>query len=172
MNSTATEPGPHSAPAAPRVLVIGYGNTLRGDDAVGPLLSARLRQTIDSNRVLVMACHQLTPELASDLAACDRVIFIDASVDVPAGRIQCRPLAASAADATPLVHSLGPESLLALTRLVYGRQPQAFLVSVGGLRFDFGDARLSPPVAAAIEPALQQIRELIGIGPTTWPPAW
>ena len=159
---------------ASRVLVIGYGNTLRGDDAVGPILAERLRGELRAESILVLTCHQLTPELAADVAACDRVVFLDASVDIPAGEIQSRPLtsAAAAAGTAPLIHTLGPEPLLALTRLVYGRQPQAFLVSVGGLRFDFGDALLSPPVAAAIEPALQQIRELIGAGPTTWRPAW
>lgn len=155
---------------ASRVLVIGYGNTLRGDDAVGPILAERLHGELRAEGVLVLTCHQLTPELAAEVAACDRVVFLDASVEIPAGEIQCRPL--TSADAAPLIHSLGPEPLLALTRLVYGRQPQAFLVSVGGLRFDFSDAVLSPPVAAAIEPALQQIRELIGSGPTTGPTAW
>jgi hydrogenase maturation protease len=157
---------------ASRVLVIGYGNTLRGDDAVGPILAERLRGELRAEGVLVVACHQLTPELAADVAACERVVFVDASVDLPAGEVQARPLTAGAAEPASLVHSLGPERLLALTQLVYGRQPQAFLVSVGGLRFDFGDRLLSPPVAAAMESALQKIRELVDLGPTPMGRAW
>jgi len=151
---------------APRVLVIGYGNTLRGDDAIGPILAEHLRRECDSENLLVLTCHQLTPELASDLAACERAVFIDASMEVPAGEIQCRPMTPLRRDAASLVHSLSPERLLALAQLVYGCAPQATLVSVGGLRFDFGDAALSPPAAAAIEPALKRIRELIGLEPS------
>jgi len=151
--------------SAPRVLVIGYGNTLRGDDAVGPILAERLREELRAEGILVLTCHQLTPELASDVAACECVIFIEASREVPAGEIECRPLTPLPRGAASLVHTLSPEQLLALAQLVYGGVPQATLVSVGAIRFDFGDAALSPPVAAAIEPALERIRELIRLDP-------
>jgi len=141
--------------------VIGYGNTLRGDDAFGPLVAERLRQLVDSERALILTCHQLTPELASDIAACEHVVFIDAAITSPAGELVCRNLTAGEADPGPLVHSLGPEQLLTLARLVYGRAPSASLVCVGGLHFDLGDQQLSPPVAAAIEPAVERIRDLI-----------
>jgi hydrogenase maturation protease len=141
--------------------VIGYGNTLRSDDAFGPLVADRLRRVADSERVLILTCHQLTPDLANDIAASEHVIFIDASITSPAGELVCRDLTAGEAEAGPLVHSLGPEQLLALASLVYGRAPAASLVCVGGLHFDLGDHRLSPPVAAAVEPALHRIRELI-----------
>jgi hydrogenase maturation protease len=161
MNCNAAEVTAPASPAAGRVLVIGYGNTLRGDDAFGPLVADRLRSVADPECVLILTCHQLTPELASDIAACEHVIFIDASIASPAGDLVCRDLTAGEAAAGSLVHSLGPEQLLALTRLVYGRTPAASLVCVGGLSFDLGDQQLSPPVAAAVEPALKRIRELI-----------
>lgn len=163
MSSSVPEPSPLPSPAAPRVLVIGYGNTLRGDDAVGPILADRLRQDGDAEQVAVLTFHQLTPELASDLAACDRVVFIDASREIAAGEIQCRLLTPRPGESASLVHFLGPEQLLDLARLVYGRAPAAYLVSVGALHFDFGDGELSPPVAAAVEPALERIREVIGL---------
>jgi hydrogenase maturation protease len=141
--------------------VIGYGNTLRGDDAFGPVVADRLRNVADYERVFVLTCHQLTPELASDIAACEHVVFIDAAITSPAGELVCRDLTAGEADSGPLVHSLGPEQLLTLARLVYGRAPSASLVCVGGLHFDLGDQQLSPPVAAAIEPAVERIRDLI-----------
>lgn len=159
MNCSAADPA--ASPAAGRVLVIGYGNTLRGDDAFGPLVADRLRTGADLERVLILTCHQLTPELASDIAACEHAIFIDASIASPAGELVCRNLAAGEAGANALVHSLGPEQLLALAHLVYGRAPSASLVCVGGLRFDLGDHQLSPPIAAAVKPAVERIRELI-----------
>ena len=123
MNCNAADP-PSPGSAAGRVLVIGYGNTLRGDDAFGPIVADRLRTAADSERVLILTCHQLTPELASDIAACEHVIFIDASIASPAGELVCRDLTAGEAAAGPLIHSLGPEQLLSLARLVYGRAPR------------------------------------------------
>ena len=60
-----------------RPLVIGIGNLLRGDDAVGPMLATRV-----SGRCV----HQLTPELAAELAPLERVLFIDAWL-APAGAV-------------------------------------------------------------------------------------
>lgn len=161
MNCNAADsPGPPAA-AARRVLVIGYGNTLRGDDAFGPLVAERLRRVADPRHVDVLACHQLTPELAADIAACDHVIFVDATVAAPAGQLDCRELTGEEAATNALLHSVGPEQLLALASLVYGRSPSATLVCVGGLCFEVGDQQLSPPVAAAVPSAVARIQELL-----------
>jgi hydrogenase maturation protease len=161
MNSSAADPRPLEPPAVNRILVVGYGNTLRGDDAFGPVVADRLREAVVSDRVVVLTRHQLTPELASDVAACERVVFIDASVEGPAGQVNCRSISKELSGAGHLVHTLDPARLLALAHLVYGRLPSAFLITVGGMDFDLGERRLSPPVAAAVEPALQRVRELI-----------
>ena len=56
-------------------LVIGIGNPLRGDDGIGWRLAARL----PAQPGLAVRCRQqLTPELAADLAAVQRVLFLDA----------------------------------------------------------------------------------------------
>ncbi len=160
MNCNAADPqGPPSA--AGRVLVIGYGNTLRGDDAFGPLVAERVRRVADPRRVDVRACHQLTPEFAADIAACDHVIFIDATIAAPAGQLDCRELACKDAATNAVLHSVGPEQLLALAFLVYGRAPSATLVCVGGLCFDVGDQQLSAPVAAAVPSAVARIQDLL-----------
>lgn len=163
MHSNAADPRVSASPATDRVLVIGYGNTLRSDDAFGPVVADRLRQIVAADRVHVITCHQLTPELAGDIAVCERVIFIDASLASPAGELACRPLDVADMGTGALVHSLGPDQLLVLARLVYGRAPPAMLVTVGGLSFELGDRLLSPPVAAAVGPAVECIREQIDL---------
>lgn len=57
-------------------LLIGLGNSLRGDDGVGPQLVAWADGQWPWLRV--RAVHQLTPELSDDLAAARRVLFVDA----------------------------------------------------------------------------------------------
>lgn len=161
MNCGAIEPRWAASPAAGRVLVVGYGNTLRGDDAFGPVVADRLRPLVDADRVLIVTCHQLTPELAADVAACARVVFLDASAASPPGELVCRALDAGDAQAAGLLHALGPDQLLVLARLVYGRAPPATLVTVGGADFELGDHHLSPLVAAAVECAVETVRQLL-----------
>ena len=61
-------------------LVIGYGNELRGDDAVGPEV-ARCVAEWRRPEVVGIAVHQLTPELAVALSEVAVVIFVDACAD-------------------------------------------------------------------------------------------
>jgi hydrogenase maturation protease len=63
-------------------LVIGIGNPLRGDDGVGWWLAQRAERWLPPSQL--RAVRQLTPELASDIAAAARVLFIDAWL-VPGG---------------------------------------------------------------------------------------
>lgn len=181
MNCNAIDPSRPAARPIGRILIVGYGNPLRGDDAFGPLVVERLRRdrdamvdaTVDAGveagvetaadpaSVALSTCHQLVPELAADLAAVERVIFIDAAVDQPAGALACRGVYAGEGGPEPLVHRLGPEQLLGLTRALYGRAPEAVLLTVGGQCFDLADHRLSPPVAAAVAPAIAWIQRLL-----------
>ena len=40
-----------------QALVIGYGNTLRGDDAFGPHVAAQLQSVVDKEQVRVLASN-------------------------------------------------------------------------------------------------------------------
>jgi hydrogenase maturation protease len=136
-------------------LVIGYGNDLRSDDAVGQ----RVAQTIaDKNlsNVRSLCVHQLTPELADLLANTELAIFIDAGVceDV---RVQEIGPAYSPSIAG---HTSDPRSLLALTQSVYHRVPIAWWVTIPGTNFELGD-RLSPTSERGIQVAIAQINDLI-----------
>jgi hydrogenase maturation protease len=121
------------------VLVIGYGNPLRGDDAMGRVAAERLGG---------MAVHQLTPELAEPVAAADAVIFLDADATLAPGEISVK--AVEPAEAT-MGHHATPAGLLRLARTVYGAEPKAWLVGLGGE--DFG---LRQGLSAAAERAVER----------------
>lgn len=134
-------------------VIIGFGNPLCGDDGFGCAAAEVLgEQYSDDAGISVIATHQLTPELAADLAEVGRVVFIDASASVkvhePVGTIRCEKVSA---DSTINVHghSLSPSALLSLTDQLYGRTPDALLITVSGARFDLG-CSLSDDVRAQI----------------------
>jgi len=129
-------------------LVIGYGNSLRGDDGAGPFVADQLGAD-------AIACHQLTPELAEPISRARRVIFVDAHAGVPAGRISIQPIQARASAG---IHRFDPEALLAWAQQLYGHAPEAVLIGIGGETFALGEG-LSPAAKRAALEALRAIRK-------------
>ena len=138
-------------------LVIGFGNPLRGDDAVGP--SVARAAEIKRSDVSVLTPHQLLPELAPDIAAADVVVFIDAATDLPAGAVRCRQMVAPSSS-PPLDHMLSPAALVGLGLAAFDRAPQAWLVEIGAESFELGHA-LTPLVASAVPRAAELVCTLI-----------
>jgi hydrogenase maturation protease len=142
-------------------MVIGYGNSLRRDDGIGVIAAQQLSETFPADTVTVVSFRQLMPELAEDLANANVVVFIDASIGDPAGRIAVTPLEFRDAAAEGLTHHFAPSTLLELAERLYGRRPQAFLVSVCGQSFDLGEG-LTSSVAAALPQVMHEVQRLIG----------
>lgn len=85
-------------------LLIGIGNPLRGDDGVAPWLVETWgrRRTRRDAALRVRVVNQLLPELAEELAAVQRVLFVDAwCVDPGAAALGGRPSQAGSWDAGP-----------------------------------------------------------------------
>ncbi len=134
-------------------LVIGYGNELRGDDAVGPEIARRV-SSWSQPEVTGLAVHQLTPELAAVIADVETVIFVDACAD-PA---QCE-LCLRRLESRPRIgtgHISDPRWILALTETQYDRRPDAWLVTVPALDFSLGE-RLSATTRADMDVAACRI---------------
>jgi hydrogenase maturation protease len=154
--------------AATKVLVVGFGNTLRGDDGLGPLAAQQLGALYAScPMVRVIAAHQLLPELAELASGADLLILIDACHDSPPGHIHCRQI--DFADSSgpqpphrrPFIHDLDPTALLQLSHRLYGAAPlRTFVFTVGGADFGFIE-RLSPPVARAIGELIARVNDMI-----------
>lgn len=129
------------------VLVIACGNPLRCDDGVAWLVAQEMERQLPPFAAIIRV-HQLTPELAESASHADTVIFIDAALDLEPGKVLCRALTPDLGE-VQLSHFLAPPQVLALCRQLYGAEPRAFLISVGGKCFDHGE-RISPEVANAL----------------------
>jgi len=151
-----------------RTLIIGYGNPDRQDDGVAwhilSALAVRLglpapdsyEDEFPAHDRLDFAFHlQLTPEMAEDISAFGRVCFVDAHTgDVPTS-VQMVTVH-SEFQRSPFTHHLTPQSLLSMCETIYGRKPEAALLSVRGYQFGF-DRQLSPRTAALLPEALDLI---------------
>ena len=146
--------------AEPRILILGIGNTLRGDDGVGPVAVERLRGVLNDEGVSVSSCQQLLPELAEAMSRARLAVFIDACCDLRPGEVACERVDVSAATGETTTHHFDPAALVALAMRLYGRCAEAYVVAVGAECFGYSES-LSPRVAAAVDTVVERVRGLL-----------
>ena len=145
---------------APSLLVIGYGNTLRRDDGVGPKVADVVAE-LALPGVRTLACPLLTPELAEAVSQARAVIFVDAAVDAPR-EVQKRTLA-PAGSSQVMAHAASPATVLALARDVFGHAPAAWLITIPVEDLGIGD-EFSPLAKRGFEIAVQEVRKYAAEG--------
>ena len=146
----------HASHTEARLLVIGYGNTLRQDDQAGPLVAERIESHALPG-VLTLVCAQLSPEHAEAVSLARAVVFVDAQAG-SARDVNLMPvLPGESLQVT--THAVEPRILLALARDVYGQAPPAWLLTIPADGFEFG-ADLSPLTRQGIEVAVRMVLEL------------
>jgi hydrogenase maturation protease len=139
-------------------LIIGYGSLLRGDDSAGRHVADALAISLPSETTTVLSVHQLTPELADPISRSDVVIFIDAAAEGRPGEVNVIPLAQGTFRRGS--HQTTPDGLLAMADELFGRRPQAYMVTINGESFEMSD-RLSPAVESAVPLAISRVLALI-----------
>jgi hydrogenase maturation protease len=140
-----------------QILVIGYGNTLRGDDGVGYQIGETIADW-QIPQVRSIAIHQLLPELAIAMADVDIVVFIDAiaSINSLTQNINITPLPPDS-DVTFSTHIITPQLLLSLTQRLYSKTPDAYLLTIPAIDFTLGNT-LSPITSTGQKLALDFLK--------------
>lgn len=132
------------------LLVFGWGNPSRGDDALGPLLTERI-QALGLPDVECLTDFQLQIEHALDLEGRQLVLFVDASLDAEPpfkiSRLSPRD------DAGISTHALAPEAVMQVyVELQDKDAPPCYLLAMRGERFELGKG-LSPVAEHSLEAA-------------------
>jgi hydrogenase maturation protease len=137
------------------ILVFGWGNPSRGDDALGPLFVERI-EAMKLPDVECLTDFQLQVEHALDLRGRQRVLFVDASIDtatIAATRIE------PARDATFTSHAISPQSVMqTYVDIEKAAPPPCWLLAVGGRSFELGEP-LSEQAEVNLEAALTWARD-------------
>ena len=119
------------------VVVFGYGNPSRGDDAIGPFLLGRIDEDNHAN-ITCIEDFQLQIDHALDLNEQDLALFIDAGIDTPA------PFAFYEIEPTGELshtsHALSPQTVLDVFVKINGKAPPpSFILCVKGKSFGLGE---------------------------------
>ena len=149
----------------PTTLILGLGNVLMTDEAVGAEVVRQLEQESDPDAPLVFIDGgTLSFTLALPIGDCPRLIVVDAaamgeppgSVRVFEGEAMDRQLSVNA----KTVHEVSLSDLMDIARLTDTLPLQRALVGIEPQFVGWGD-RLTPAVEAAIPEAIARIRALL-----------
>jgi hydrogenase maturation protease len=138
------------------ILIFGWGNPSRGDDALGPLFVERI-EALALPGVECLTDFQLQVEHALDLENRSRILFVDASLEAPAPYRHSRLFAAR--DASFTTHAMTPEAVMQVYEELHDEAPPpCTLLAIRGERFELGES-LSPGAAAHLDAALDWTRQ-------------
>ncbi len=138
------------------VLVFGYGNLSRGDDALGPLLLETIEDNVNLEQIEILTDFQLQVEHALDLENRQLVLFVDASVSCENafGFYELKP----ARDISYTTHAMSPSAVLEVYQEIKGQTPPpCFLLSIKGSSFELGEG-----VSVNAEQNLEQAGLFVG----------
>jgi hydrogenase maturation protease len=141
------------------ILIIGYGNPLRSDDAIGQHIAQAMQQRLRHTRLQVHTTYQLVPELANLISTAELVIFIDAQMGGTPGEVLPQ-IIAPAWSVGSLTHHVTPGGLLAASCELYGKTPRGILISIVGAAFHFG-CELSPELQQMLPTITDQVKAII-----------
>ena len=142
--------------------ILACGNTLREDDGIGPRLAEWAAEHWRSDvRIRILSRQQWTPDLASDIAAAQSVLFLDCSIESNPGCAAVHPVHPATARSGLNTHHFGAPELLSLSRDLYGAMPRtALLLTVGAASLEFHEG-LSATVQAALPRAIDLLKSAV-----------
>jgi len=143
-----------------RVLVIGIGNSLRGDDAAGPQTLRRLAGTTLPEGVSLRECSGEPASLLAAWEGADTLILVDASESGEApGTVTRYDVSETALPSGRFRHSthvLGLAEAIELSRALGTLPPRAIVFAIEGGSYGHGET-MGETVAAGVETAAREI---------------
>ena len=146
------------------ILVFGYGNPSRGDDALGPAFVDAV-EAMNLKHVECLTDFQLQVEHAMDLKGRRRVLFVDASSSLSENFNLSEVTAAR--DNTFTTHAISPAAVLqAYQQIESITPPPTLLLAIRGESFELGQA-MTECANQALADALNWFRQEISSSPAT-----
>ena len=143
-----------------KVLIVGIGNPLRGDDGLAWHATQLLERELRGQDVEIFTCHQLTPDLAEAASRSGLLVLIDACAEGEPGSLTVQQADLPLPSSSTFTHDFSLSTLLNTSQSLYGRSPRATIFTIAAECFPYG-SELSPRVSAAIPALVDQVRKLV-----------
>ncbi len=146
------------------VLVYGYGNPGRQDDALGNEMVLKIQDWLDEHHLRCMATdsnYQLNIEDAEKISQYDIVVFIDASKE-EIHEYKFEKLTPQEDKVEFTMHAVSPSYVLHLSKKLFNKQPQAYILGIKGYEWELQEG-LTDNAKLNLEQAFQFLcRQLAG----------
>ena len=156
--------GPEFPETPPRTLILGLGNTLMTDEALGVIVIRRLEAEGGLGDVGLLDGGTLSFTLAGPIADSPRLIVVDAAVmGEPPGTVRVfegEAMDRQLSGTGKSVHEVSLMDLMDMARITGSLPQHRALVGVEPAVIDWGED-LSPAVAAAVPEAMARVRALL-----------
>lgn len=147
-----------------RCLLLACGNPLRGDDGIAPWLAHWAAGHLAAPHGLrILITQEWHPELAFELSQARSALLVDASMRLPAGRIETHTLCPAPCGSS-FSHHCDAAALLALAQALYGHTPaHALLMSIGIEAMEAGEgfsdllAKSLPAACSRLEASVDRL---------------
>ncbi|NTW32856.1 MAG: hydrogenase maturation protease [Bacteroidetes bacterium] len=145
-----------------KILIYGYGNPGRQDDALGIRLTENIEKWIISENIsgVETDCnYQLNIEDAARISESDIVIFADATIE----DIDDLAFTTINPDDSKIefsMHAVSPAFVLDLCRKIYNKCPETYLLHIKGYEWDFKE-ELSSNAIINLEKAIKFTKQKI-----------
>ena len=145
-----------------KILIIGYGNTIRSDDSLGPIIADRLTLKYKSSPNIQIASYlQLDIQVIEDLKEVDVAIFIDAREDNDEEIVKVTQISKEAVlHHSHTSHSISLPTLVKMTESLYNKNPFCYAVAPKGYDFEVGEI-LSEKAEIAATKAIDEVDKII-----------
>ena len=146
-----------------KFLIVCCGSELQGDAAVGPSVAMTISGWKLAS-VHTVVINELTPALISELSKANYVIFVEPCAEGDRARTaQLCPIVAQPLHSRDIhieANQCSANTLLSLTRQIYGTYPQSWQLKIPTEDFRFA-RRLSATAQTGIDQALKTITQLL-----------
>lgn len=139
-----------------RVLIYGYGNPGRQDDALGNEMVDKIQNWIDKHELTCMTTdsnYQLNIEDAEKISNWEIVVFVDASKE-DIHEYKLYEIEPEDTKVEFTMHSISPAYVLHLSKKLFNKEPQTFILGIKGYEWEFKEG-LSDNASLNLEQAFQ-----------------
>lgn len=146
------------------VLVYGYGNPGRQDDALGNEMVKLIQEWLDEHELKCMSTdsnYQLNIEDADKISEYDVVVFVDATLE-GIHEYKFAKLEPQDDKVEFTMHAVSPSYVLHLSNKLFKKQPEAYVLAIKGYEWDLKEG-LTDNAKLNLEQAFQFLtRQLAG----------
>lgn len=145
-----------------KILLYGYGNPGRQDDALGIRFIEQMQTWVEEKgykNISFDSNYQLNIEDADTISGYDIVFFIDASME-SIESFSITEVEQSNAQVEFTMHAISPGVVLSLCKQIYEKIPQAYLIHIKGYEWELEfDKGLTEKAEKNLQDALRFIQE-------------